>query len=689
MSLETVIKIGKALRESDNNLKNFKYVNSCPKTKDGEYSPTCISIPIKEDLSIDWNKVKLLPENEKPLLFYLRFKTSDSDSSMKYIFGDIYYLQTSKISKTGVVEKGEGGIYRLGNAEAKPKPKKSSFERGEADFKDIIKNYDGSVLNTIRNNFESDLEIIETILANISATEEYLFENIETPFLDFVNDEVALSNSTIKRLYEKKISTQNFKKLGIDSKLAELSDIEKEKILAFDFGEIFIHFEFPENKKWYEYKKEFNLITNKMLADFVESSENGVVLKKTLYKTLCSGDHKNDWQFPDFDVRNKHKSKSFTDDEIQDLFYAIDYCSKGRTISGTNVKIILLPKGEKLTAENFETFKENRDESRLKKNNTSENNDDEPLFDFFEKEEEEDIVAFDVIFCKKGGTSSPDVDLLEISGIEKSKIKTTRQRLERISKEIAVKRKAFLRTDKDLFPFKLEYSFRNILGNPLFDMKTNKVTIKANPKYQSHILKVLPLIYTDNYHRDDVLLSAFIQNIEYSIRSGDNKFNLLKFDLEFLITIQNSEINKFKKMIDTKCFQLGKQLGQLSKPLRKKINSFEKSYVGLITRRVATKYDCIKFTNEMTEKLTRNGSRWAEMISIIVNELAVLPESEYDKELVAFGFLSGYFTYEEQSADTNRFYSRLEKLLNDFEDNGELENVIQNISTIANSQEEA
>lgn len=644
MSLDTVLQIGKALRESKDNLKNFKYVNSCPKNKDGEYSPTCISIPVRDDLSIDWNEIKLLPENEKSLLFYLRFKTSDSDSSMKYIFGDIYYLQTSKISKSGKIEKGEGGIYRLGNAEAKPRPKKSSFERGEVDFKDIIKNYDGSFLNTIRTNFESDLDIVETILANISATEEYLSENIKTPFLDFLDDDDALADATIKRLYEKKISKQNFKKLNIDSELAELSDSEKSKILDFDFGEILIHFEFPKNKQWYEYKKEFNLITNKMLADFVESSENGIVLKKTLYKTLCSGDNKNDWQFPNFDVSNKHKSKSFTDDEVQDLFYAIDYCSRGRTILGTNVKIILLPRGEKLKAEDFETFKNNRDENRLKKNNISENNDDEPLFDFFEKEEEENIVAFDIIFCKKGGTSSPDVDLLEISGIEKSKIKTTKQRLEKISKEIVAKRKAFLRTDKDLFPFKLEYSFRNILGNPLFDMKTNKVTIKANPKYQSHILKVLPLIYTDNYHRDDVLLSAFIQNIEYSIRSGDEKFNLLKFDLEYLLKIQNSQNDSFMKITNSGSYQMGLLLGSLAKNLSLEINSFEKNYVGNLTRRITSIEDFIKLKNDIEQKLIMHDK--TKFTFKVSHELSLLVkgfEGRYDKEECAFGFFESYF----------------------------------------------
>ena len=136
-------------------------------------------------------------------------------------------------------------------------------------------------------------------------------------------------------------------------------------------------------------------------------------------------------------------------------------------------------------------------------------------------------------------------------------------------------------------------------------------------------------------------------------------------------------------MVNSKSYQIGKKLGQLSKPLRKAINSFEKSYVGLITRRVATKYDCVKFTNEITEKLTRHGKRWAEQTASIVSELGMIPEQEYDKELVAFGFLEGYFTYEEKSEDTKRFYSRLEKLLNDFQENESLQKVIEDISTVA------
>ncbi len=101
-------------------------------------------------------------------------------------------------------------------------------------------------------------------------------------------------------------------------------------------------------------------------------------------------------------------------------------------------------------AEHFEEFVKKRyNENLIKEKNKKNDDDSDPLFDIFEKNDEEDITSFDVIFCKKGGSSSPDVDLLEISGIEKSKIKSTRQRIEDITNDVGKRRKAFLRTDKN------------------------------------------------------------------------------------------------------------------------------------------------------------------------------------------------------------------------------------------------
>ena len=115
MSLETVLQIGKVLRNSENSLKYFKYVEPCPKDKDGNW-PICITIPVKEDFSFDWEEMKITPENEREKLYYLKFKTSDADGFVKYIFGDIFYSKTAKIKKDGTIENGEGGYYRKSKA---------------------------------------------------------------------------------------------------------------------------------------------------------------------------------------------------------------------------------------------------------------------------------------------------------------------------------------------------------------------------------------------------------------------------------------------------------------------------------------------------------------------------------------------------------------------------------------------
>ena len=118
MSLQTVLKIGKALRSAEDNLKYFKYVEACPFQTDKQGQkiyPLCLTIPVKEDFSFDWDNVKPMPENERGALYYLKFKTSDSDGLVKYVFGDIHFAKTAKISKDGSIENSDGGFYRLEN----------------------------------------------------------------------------------------------------------------------------------------------------------------------------------------------------------------------------------------------------------------------------------------------------------------------------------------------------------------------------------------------------------------------------------------------------------------------------------------------------------------------------------------------------------------------------------------------
>jgi len=358
-----------------------------------------------------------------------------------------------------------------------------------------------------------------------------------------------------------------------------------------------------------------------------------------LYKNLCSGDTKNDIQFPNFSLKGKNKAKSLTGEEISSLFYAASYTSKGKSIYKTDIKLIVLPSGDNLTEEDYAEFLDKNNETAIVNSNEYSNS----LFDFVGTGIN-DITVFDLILCKKGGRTSPDSDLVEISGIEKSKLRNTNERISEIAHAIYKERKNDIRTEKDLNPLSIEYSFLNILGNPFYDEKTKKIRIVENPKYQSHLLKVLPLIYLDNYINDDVLLPSFIQNVESSIRSGDNKFAFLKYDLKFLFGIQNSKINRYMEITQSESYGIGLLLGSLAKNLSLEINSFEKNYVGNLTRRISTMDDFIRLKNDIEQKLIMHDkSKFTFQTSYELAQKVKEFKSQYDKDECAFGFLESYF----------------------------------------------
>jgi hypothetical protein len=618
----------------------------CPKDKDGNW-PICITIPVKEDFSFDWNGMKITPENQREDLFYLKFKTSDSDGLVKYVFGDIYFEKKVSIKKNGSIDISESGYYRLdnpGHNNAAYRP--SSFYRGLNDFKDIIKSYEennSSVLRKFHEKLEENIKLIERILKYTPAV-LYAMEVKEIEYLLRMQDnEEDLYVKTVERVFGN-LKEATLKKLQIPLELIECNESQKRLIFDLNNIAVFIHFEFPGRRHWYTFESDMELINSKVLSDFVDYTQNGIVLKKTLYKTLCSGDKKNDIQFPSFSDKNKHKAKNFESESLQDLFYAIDYTSKGKLITGTDIKLIVLPRGEHLSAKDYEDFLEKRDEAKiLAKNKENILNLGDPIFDFF-SDEDQSITSFDLIFCKKGGLSSPDSDLIELSGIEKSNLRLLRERIHHISQEISTERKAFFLTEKELFPLTIDYSFRDIIGNPQADPKTGKISFKANPKYQSHLLKVLPLIYTENYHQDEALLPAFIQNAECSIRAGDTKYSFLKFEFKFLMKIQNTKTDRFMEIITSESYQIGFMLGGMAKNLSQEINSFEKNYVGNLTRRVGTLSDFIKLKNEIEQKLIMHDkSKFTFQTSYDLAQKVKEFNTRYDKEECAFGFMESYF----------------------------------------------
>lgn len=664
MSLDTVLKIGNILRNSKEKMSFSNAVASCPKDNKGCW-PFCLCLPVDKDFNIIFDKASIVHENQRNNLYYLKYKTSGNDTSCKYMFGDIYYSVKGTLGNNGSISISENGNYRLVKSQ-------SSFDKGNADYKSICSSLDFSIeeiteFKQIRTGFGREQTMLERILKYAPAIICY-FENQNGSFKEYIDNEDYLKNICCT------INKENNKK-----KLEKLSEAKgDEELLLLNSASIFLHFSYEDGngdeKSWYDFSKTFELITRKMLKEYVAETKRGLVLNKSLWHTICSGDKKNDIQFPNFDLENRYKTRGFTESDIEDLFYGVPYAKKGKMISGSEYKLIVLPFGNNLKADDLKLFTEKKNESSIILSN-------EYCDDLISSAlgSSSTFTSFDFIFVKNGGTK-PDTDLIEISNITRSALNRVDSRNKNIAHQVYAERNKEIKVDMSLSICK---SLSNLLGDVQMNNTTGRVKIAASKKYESHILKVLPLIYKENYYNDPYLLHSFVTNVESATRIGDGSFwyKILKYDLMFILSIQNNKQNKYMDIINTASFKLGVKIGKMAKPLKKAIGSFEKNYVGLLSRRVSTKDDCIRFVTDISQKLVMHDGMWATMCAEVCDDLANLSETEYDKDKLSFGFLDGYFKYE--PTDKKKvFQKRLERILADYSDNEDLKDEVSKLNLI-------
>ncbi|MEW6735949.1 MAG: hypothetical protein AB1489_31940, partial [Acidobacteriota bacterium] len=360
-------------------------------------------------------------------------------------------------------------------------------------------------------------------------------------------------------------------------------------------------------------------------------------------------------QFPQFNSNNLYKTRTFKDqDEVMDLLYAIDY-SQRPVIRERDIKIIVLPKGNNLSASDIEDFFENRSPTtqaeeevkltEINKLNLSTNLLDS-LFEPIIEDIAENIIQFDFIFSK-ANSSGPDVDLVELSGLERSFLANLSHRVQCIRYPLQEERESlYPHRPKEFEYLDIKKAFFNILGDVTKDKK----------KYQNHLFKVLPQIYTGTYYRDDVLLPAFIEKTEYNIRQNRSNFNLLKFDYFFLTQLLNSNGDRLmEEMKNSQSYQVGLLLGKMARPLDRKINSFEKNYVGLLSRRISDQEGLIKLANFINEKLAIHNVAYLNLKQAFVQLARIIsemPAKDYHKSYCAFGFFESYYTYEKSEQDS-------------------------------------
>lgn len=695
MSLDTVLKIGKAFRASTNGLKRFKYVKECPKDTD-KSSIIRLSLPVNEEFSFDFDNITEITdeniigsETTDPKLYYLTFKTSDNDSSpKKYLFGDIFYeviegkesnYKTSLIDGESSFKNWESYVEKELLTKIK-NPKLKEADLTQLKTSALHSFYSNIFVKSFRNGFLESENEIQNILYYGQAVQSIVLKGGCSRKI--LNDELHLreltGNFIFTSILNEKKGRSKFEKIYKNETISweEIKDSKEniDKLLTLYSTKVFLHFDFSKielnSPWWYNNINAVDDVLNIFCESFSENTINGYVLNKTLYKTLCSGDQKNDKQFPGFDLESKFKSKYFHNEEIRDLFYAIDLSKKAVLYPIDDVKLIVLPYGENLTSEDYDSFFKKMDEQVADRENTKT----DFFLSFFDEENEHDslITQFDLIFSKKGGgVNTPDVDLIELSGIKKSSLQKVRTRIDMIRSEIYEKRKKELKTSRELEPLSIKWSYTNILGATQTDIN-GKILFKANPKFQSHLIRILPQIYSANYFEDNTLLPSFIQNVEYSIRHKDPKFTFLKYDLEFLLSIQNTNIYKqnFNTIMESKSYELGKNIGKLAlflKPDSKGdslINSFEKEFAGNLSRHIGQLRDVQKFCSYLFEKYAMHKEKARYIPSEVRKgtvtkniEDLILPmikmEIGYDKHECAFGFFASYFApYEPKTVET-------------------------------------
>jgi len=527
MSLQTIIQIGHRIRNEltkEESLQYHRYVKQAPEYSDKQpYS--YFEIDVKENYEIDINSIREV--NDESIIrnkyFYLKFKTGEADSLVKYMFGDIAFPEFFKLDDPT----NGAASFRL-----------NSFLRGKEDASKI----GNERLSAFRRSLEGALPR----LLQLFTEKEYCY----------------------------------------------------------------IHFNF-NGKSWYD-TEIFIDVENANVSNFVKDEKGNISLTAFLTRTLAESEGR----LPDFEISNTFKAKRFGNmEEVKDLLYGLDFQQKSKVNAGKDIMINMLPKGD-LSAKGIIAYFEKKSNYDYK-NPQPESAD--PFAEPFINPEIKGIEKYDIIFSKR---SKPiGIDLLEITDVSQNLLQRVTDKIHKAKRELD-------------YRYSLDYSIKSLLDDK---------------KYNSHLLKILPLIYKDSYYNDPVLLPALIQKTQYGIRNGDKKilFNGLKQHFYLLSKLQiNDTIMEIK---ESKSYQLGTKLGIMSKPIAQAIKSFEKAYAGNLSRRISNIDDLIEFANYLNEKLMIHEKGYPN-IKEASKELTELikhfPNKEkYNKNYCDLGFFETYYTY--------------------------------------------
>lgn len=411
---------------------------------------------------------------------------------------------------------------------------------------------------------------------------------------------------------------------------------EEVEALLKSVPSIVIHFNF-EGKQWFEIENLINSIDKIISSNLVISDEatGKFVLDKYLYKTLGGVS-------PGFSDSNRYKNKLFTSDEIISIMYATGIYQEPR-IRINNIGIVVLPHSDKLSSEDIVNFF-NKKNIGLKEESALEDNlsiDTDDLFAELIDNDLSDKVKFDVIFSSiPKSPAGVYCDLIEVPNIEKSLLRVIHDNIRTQKQKIQNQIQVEIPNLKKSLSFSIRYSYLKIIG----DLTTDK------KKMQFHLLKVIPQIYTDTYFQDPILLPAFIEKVEYNIRNGLQAFTFFKYDFYFLMNIQKND--NLMRITETQSYALGKNLGIMAREFATwrddcPIKSFEKTYVGNISRRISSLDELVKLSGFINEKLIMHSINKKHVKDAYLNLVGLIDQfdnEKYNKHNCALGFFESYYS---------------------------------------------
>jgi len=459
-----------------------------------------------------------------------------------------------------------------------------------------------------------------------------------------LNDPYIQNNINDSDIIIKFFNTFKKEKIKIDEIINNHSSIEED---------LFIHFNFKSvcgYEHWYQIpgvlsKLDYIYSTHPNYKIFKKIEENEFILKKSFISSSCSGNLKNDIQFPYFSEKNQKNTICFAFNELSSIFYYEKMLSFNYFYIHKNYYISIILKENNKTAflDTYFRFKnelktKNNKTDQLQREQKAEDNfkeslneiNIENLFSFSKITEKiSSIASFDILFFDKSGRTN--LCFLSLSNLHKSHLNHIYDTFKKAKQTIF--------NDLKWFPSHFTKSMQNIVGDA---------------HYKLMIKNVLPEIYISGTFSID-FLSYYISAISKLVRHKykDKEIRQLRSDYYYLTYVQNGGREIMTERQNSKSYRLGKEVGFLSFLISRIIGDFEKSYIGLIKIRcpeLSNVEELITFCYEkailhqddknFSKENLNNVSFLNKKINDILNEF---PKEEYNVNVFAQGLFDGYF----------------------------------------------